>query len=812
MLETQLPTRERVSLAGAWRFVTDPARMGRRRAWHSRGLPDHAVLAPVPGIWNDVEPGYSGVCYYEYGFDAAQAWPSRAARLAFGGCNYRTEAWLNGTALGVHEGGYTPFAFDCSYALRPEANRLVLRVTDPPPRGEVDGLALRRVPSAKESWYGGFGGPWGGVWVDLLPRVWIEDVFAAPRLDLSQARVSVELRKGTTETTRARVVVTLTDPRGMVVGIDRRSVRLREEVSTAAFQFELNRVVPWSPVRPVLYGWRVEIESDTGDRDTASGTFGMRSCDWVDGELVLNGEPIEVRGVLLQPVYPGNSPIPSGARSPDAEVAAILDAGFNLVRSHLRPPYPGFLAAADRGGLLVYEEPPLAWIEPSGRLLEHGRREVEEMIRRDRNHPSVVTWGLFNENARAAVACGAALAGHARALDPTRPIIDDSGGAAIGEAGMFSWRGRTRCWPARSRRALPLNDLHVYLGAPPRQAVRELFAALGPMRRIDLTFAYDPAVPDVATGRGKVLVSEVGCGGWPDLDADLAEFDGQLNSPDATGLIGLRSSLADGLRDRGLDAAFGGVAGITRRSQEMQARSLENTIRLLRANANVSGYVITQFAEAGWEVMAALTDLWGRPRPALEAVRRVQRGRRPRARDASRRERAPMDDPWGAAEQSSGLLLIRPGQTRWPDAVAAARSGTRVLVVGLDRASAPALGDALGLPIAAGSARGNFMGVFHYAHPRGPFAGAEAVRLLDEADVELIGPWAVDEMPGAEVLAGCFSVADGASEVTWRATLQRLAVGAGSVTICQLGADPQAYGSSTVRDFCRRLVGWLSAG
>ena len=76
------------------------------------------------------------------------------------------------------------------------------------------------------------------------------------------------------------------------------------------------------------------------------------------------------------------------------------EGGANLVRCHLRPPPPGFLRRCDAQGIMAYVEAPLAWIEPSGRLLEHGKRELAAMVRACGNHPSVVLWGIFNENAQ----------------------------------------------------------------------------------------------------------------------------------------------------------------------------------------------------------------------------------------------------------------------------------------------------------------------------------------------------------------------------------------------------------------------------
>ena len=75
-------------------------------------------------------------------------------------------------------------------------------------------------------------------------------------------------------------------------------------------------------------------------------------------------------------------------------------------------------------------------------------------------------WGIFNENARAAGAVGAELMAELAALDPTRPIIENSGGAAVGETGMWAWGGQSRCWSPGWDAPRPLNDVHIYLANP----------------------------------------------------------------------------------------------------------------------------------------------------------------------------------------------------------------------------------------------------------------------------------------------------------------------------------------------------------
>ena len=150
-----------------WRLQLDPGNVGmaRRLARSVDFLPTPS-RPRYPGVWNTTFPGYAGVAWYEATFQPARPAPEAAWRLVVGAANYLTDAWLNGVYLGRHEGGYDAFSFRCTDVLRDGENRLTLRIVDPPPEGEIDGLRLRECPTGKESWYGGYGGPWGGVWLE----------------------------------------------------------------------------------------------------------------------------------------------------------------------------------------------------------------------------------------------------------------------------------------------------------------------------------------------------------------------------------------------------------------------------------------------------------------------------------------------------------------------------------------------------------------------------------------------------------------------------------------------------------------------
>ena len=118
-----------ISLNGTWEVVFDPRDQGKKKNYPSRCPKGKPV--PVPGVWEQVKPGYDGAGWYRTSFTVKKEWKGKNLQLKFGAVNYFAEAWLNGAHLGSHEGGYTPFVFDISSKASVGENILTVRVIDP---------------------------------------------------------------------------------------------------------------------------------------------------------------------------------------------------------------------------------------------------------------------------------------------------------------------------------------------------------------------------------------------------------------------------------------------------------------------------------------------------------------------------------------------------------------------------------------------------------------------------------------------------------------------------------------------------------
>ncbi|MEA2595272.1 MAG: beta-galactosidase, partial [Thermomicrobiales bacterium] len=464
-------TRDRIDLAGQWQLAFDPDGEGARNGWTHGSWPDDRTNhVQVPSLWNLTHPDAEGAGYYRTVVDLPDRWAGQIVRLHVGGASYRTEAWLNGHFVGSHEGAYTAFRFDVTAAARPGAsNELVLRVTSLSRTRLVDGMALKAMPVSKQSWYYAEGGLWGDVWFEAVPPLSCQSITVEPDLRQEAARIEVRVANAASESRHVELALTVTGPRGEEAAGWREPVAVPPGTSGHLVEVKLPRPLAWSCEEPNLYRVRAALIEGARAVDELTANFGMRDFTVRDGRFFLNDNPVYLRGVLLQPNYPVGLIAPHDPGMIEREILLAKEAGFNLIRVHIRPSVPGYFDLTDRHGMLVYAESSLCWIQDTPRLLDHGRREITAMIERDRNHPSVVFWGIFNEHRAPAARYADALIRTARSLDPTRVIVDNSGGTLAMDQD-YGWADRATAVPNRETTRVPLHDIHLYIGAPVTRA------------------------------------------------------------------------------------------------------------------------------------------------------------------------------------------------------------------------------------------------------------------------------------------------------------------------------------------------------
>jgi beta-galactosidase len=627
-------SRTRLELSGSWQLALDPRAEGVRGGWAAGRWPeDRSEQVQVPAIWNVTHPDAEGVGFYRRVFTIPSEWQGKVLRLHFGGVSYRAEVWLNGTYVGSHEGAYTPFEFDVTLLVRVGSeNQLVVRVAALSKTTDVDGMVLQQSPASKQSWYYTHGGLWGEVYLEALPVISCRSVMVEPDLDREMVLVEVAAGNGGVESRPVDLHLQISRPDGSLAAEERSRVAVPPGTSRLTYRIPLPRPLLWDCQTPNLYRLRAGVSAGGEEADSQVTPFGVREFTVHSGQFFLNGEPIFVRGVLLQPDYPITVVTPPTREMMVREITLAKEGGFNLIRAHIRPVSPGFLDLTDQVGMLVYAESCLAWIKDSPRLLDHARRELRAMIERDRNHPSVVFWGIHNENRAASALTSEALIRFVRVLDPTRVLVDNSGGTmAIDQD--FGWVDRTTVVPSRSTQRQKIHDLHIYVGAPIPPAMYEWMRTLGvsdlPLDVSAHDFGSEAMLKEwnreLRSYRGKVFVSELGCGGMADLDEVVAGYGDQMRLRDAQEMKAFRDSLYEGFQARGLGRIFGSVRNLIRTTQAAQSAGLTRQIEALLVNRRVSGTIVTQLNDVAWEFHAGLLDHWRNPKPVYHALKRLHR-------------------------------------------------------------------------------------------------------------------------------------------------------------------------------------------
>jgi beta-galactosidase len=369
-----------------------------------------------------------GVGWYRKTFTLPAAGNGKLVFVGFDGVYRNSRVWINGALLGERPSGYASFEYDLTPHLHPGArNTLAVRVDNDQPNSR---------------WYSG-SGIYRNVWLTVLDPIHVERCGAfvtTPKVDGASAtvRVRIRVRNRRRDAVPASLRINLFSPDGKPCGASQTRTRAAAAGEVLEFEEEIpvRRPRRWSVDDPNLYRLRAEVVSGGRVTDVYRAAFGIRTIrlDPEEG-FFLNGQWLKLNGVCLHHDL--------GALGAAVEVRAIerrleiLKAmGCNAVRTSHNPPEPALLDLCDRMGFLVIDEAFDAWEEPKVANDYHrcfgewAQTDLQEMIRRDRNHPCVVMYSIGNEIQDVKTARGAEWTGRlydwARAADATRPVTHGS--------------------------------------------------------------------------------------------------------------------------------------------------------------------------------------------------------------------------------------------------------------------------------------------------------------------------------------------------------------------------------------------------
>jgi beta-galactosidase len=357
---------------------------------------------------------YQFISTYRKNFDLPEPLDGRRLFIDFDGAMLVSTVYLNGHKLGVHAGGYTPFSFDITEYVREGDNVLMVHLDstelpDVPPFGYVVDYLT-------------FGGIYRDVKLRYVAPVYIGKVFASGVEELS---IDVHLVNTRDVSIPVDIEVTLEDNTNKYLDEASISVQLaahQRQVATVRLSPENHG--RWSITNPTMYSVHIGLIWGPGDEDYIDDIrirYGFRQAEFKDDGFYLNNEKIQLRGLNRHQTYPYiGAAAPPRLQRQDADILKY-ELGCNIVRTSHYPQSPHFLDRCDEIGLLVFEEIP-GWQHIGDEDWQAlALRDVQAMIERDRNHPSIIVWGVRINESQDNDAFYTKTNALARQLDPTRP-------------------------------------------------------------------------------------------------------------------------------------------------------------------------------------------------------------------------------------------------------------------------------------------------------------------------------------------------------------------------------------------------------
>ena len=419
------------NLNGLWDYAILPEGQSEPASFDGKILVPFAVESSLSGVQKRV--GDQNELWYKRTFTVPSHWKNKTILLHFGAVDWRTEVYVNDIKIGTHTGGYTPFCFDITPALKSGNQKLVVKVWDGTDRGfQPRG---KQVSKPEGIWYTPVTGIWQTVWLEPVNENHVTQVTFVPKIDISRLSVNVF-----TKNIKSSDIVEVKVLDGTA------SVATAKAITGQSLELNIPDAKLWSPESPFLYNIEINLYSNGKITDKVTSYCAMRKISKKrDGNgimrMQLNNSDYFQFGPLDQGWWPdGLYTAPTDAALA-YDIQKTKDFGFNMIRKHVKVEPARWYAHCDRLGILVWQDMPSGDRSPhwqnrnyfDGTELKRSpeseanyRKEWQEIMDMLYSHPSVVVWVPFNE------AWGQFktedIAEWTKAYDPSRLVNPASGG------------------------------------------------------------------------------------------------------------------------------------------------------------------------------------------------------------------------------------------------------------------------------------------------------------------------------------------------------------------------------------------------
>lgn len=384
----QMVRKQWMNLNGLWSFAITSKDASEPSTYSEQILVPYPVESALSGVMK--RPDENNSIWYQKTVELPAKWKGQRLLLHFGACDWKTTVWVNGQKVGEHTGGYDPFTFDVTDAVKGSEAKITVSVWDPSdaswqPHG-------KQVKHPGGIMYTPTSGIWQTVWLEPVPTSYIASFRLTPNVDKGEVAVAPMVSNAPD----GAVVEATVLSKGQVISA-------AEIEPTKSGAVSVPNAILWTPDKPFLYDLKLTLKAKNGKvLDQLSSYFAMRKISLgVDSEgrkrICLNGKPLFMAGFLDQGFWP------DGLYTPPTDAAMVYDIdmtkklGFNMARKHVKVEPARWYYHCDKMGLLVWQDMPAG---DSGRNAESSAnfgKELKAMIDSLYNVPSIVMWIVYNE-------------------------------------------------------------------------------------------------------------------------------------------------------------------------------------------------------------------------------------------------------------------------------------------------------------------------------------------------------------------------------------------------------------------------------
>lgn len=376
--------------------------------WRNVQLPhDWSIEGPFSDEWASATaylPG--GIGWYKKSFTAPAAWRGKKVFISFDGVYKNSEVWINGHSLGKRPNGFVPFEYDLSPYLNFGKKNLIAVKAD-------------HSEFADSRWYTG-SGIYRDVYVVVKNPVYVQPfdiAFSTPKVSAKSTtiQVSAEVTNSKAASSSATIKMLLVDPNGKVIVQEEQKLAAKPGSNAVQFQHSISDPLLWSVDKPNLYRLQVSVIQNGEVIDEESQSVGIRSIRFdKDKGFFLNGENLKLKGVCIH-----DDAGALGVAVPQEvwvrRLKILKEGGINALRLSHNPHAAYLYDLCDQMGFLVMDEAFDEWEIGKNKWVkgwnvgtpskdgyheyfkEWAHRDLEAMIKRDRNHPSIIMWSIGNE-------------------------------------------------------------------------------------------------------------------------------------------------------------------------------------------------------------------------------------------------------------------------------------------------------------------------------------------------------------------------------------------------------------------------------